>query len=202
MNAAPRQAFFDAHAAGWEDRNYLPEIRSRLPEMVRAFALPLGARVLDVGTGTGVLIPYLREAIGLDGQILALDLSAEMLKRAAGKDAGRAVILKAPAEAPPLIAEYLDTIICFSAFPHFRDKEHVAREFCRVLRSGRFAFVAHLSNREEINAHHDRHMAVARDHMPTPVEMKRLFAAAGFSRTHLEERPGWYLFAAEKEGTQ
>lgn len=198
MSQNHRQEFFDAHASGWEERNYPPEIRDRLPEMVRAFALPPGARVLDVGTGTGVLIPYLREAIGPDGQILALDVSPEMLKGAAAKDGGRAVVLRAPAEALPLIDGYLDAVICFSAFPHFSDKEQVAREFHRTLRPGCSAYVAHLGTREEINAHHDRHAAVAGDHMPCPVCMSAMFTAAGFSRTHLDERPGWYLFAAEK----
>jgi hypothetical protein len=29
--------------------------------------------------------------------------------------------------------------------------------------------------------------------------MKAMFTAAGFSLTPLDERPGWYLFVAEKE---
>lgn len=201
MDTNHRQEFFDAHASGWEDRHYPPEIRERLPELMRALALQRGARVLDVGCGTGVLIPYLREAVGAEGQIVALDVSPEMLKGAARKDAGRALILRAPAEELPLIDEYLDAIICFSAFPHFRNKEKVAREFYRTLRPGCPAFVAHLGTREEINAHHDQHAAVAGDHMPCPVGMNTIFTAAGFSRTHLDERPGWYLFSVKKEQT-
>lgn len=199
MTTTPRQEFFDAHAAGWEDRNYPPEIRAKLSEMIQSFGLRLGARVLDVGCGTGVLIPYLREVLGPYGQIVAVDYSAEMLKGAAEKDGGSAIVLKAPAEALPLIDEYLDAIICFSAFPHFGDKEKAAREFCRTLRPGGPAFVAHLGSRDEINAHHDQHAAVAGDHMPCPVGMNKMFTAAGFARTSLDERPGWYLFRADKE---
>jgi ubiquinone/menaquinone biosynthesis C-methylase UbiE len=199
MDKDSRSAFFAAHATGWEDRNYPPEMRDRLPAMIRAFRLQLGTRVLDVGCGTGALFPYLREAVGMDGQLIALDASAEMLRWAAAKGPERAVVLKAPAEAVPLIDDYLDTIVCFSAFPHFSDKAQVAREFHRILRPGGSALVAHLSTRDEVNAHHDRYAAVAGDHMPCPVGMKTMFTAAGFVRTHLDERPGWYLFRAEKE---
>lgn len=202
MDTNPRSVFFAAHAAGWEDRNYPPEIRDRLPAMIRAFGLQPGARVLDVGCGTGVLFPYLREAVGREGQLIALDASAEMLKWAASKESGRAVVLMAPAEAVPLIDEYLDAIVCFSAFPHFSDKARVAREFYRILRPGGSAVVAHLSARDEINAHHDRYAAVAGDHMPCPGGMQAMFTAAGFARTHLDERVGWYLFRAEKERQQ
>jgi ubiquinone/menaquinone biosynthesis C-methylase UbiE len=149
-----------------------------------------------------VLIPSLREAVGPEGEVLGVDFSAEMLKGAARKEARRAVLLWAQAQALPLIDGCLDTIVCFAAFPHFHDKAQVAREFSRTLRPGGRAYVAHLGSRDEINVHHDRHPAVAGDHMPSPDGMRALFTAAGFSRTHLEERPGWYRFTAEKEATQ
>ncbi len=198
MGANVRGEFFDAHAASWEERNYSPELLTRVRELVQGLRLVPGSRVLDVGCGTGVLLPYLREAVGPAGQVVGLDFSAEMLKWAARKEAGRVVLLWAPAESLPLIDGYLDTVVCFAAFPHFRDKAQVAREFSRILRPGGRAHVAHLGSRDEINAHHDRHPAVAGDHMPSANGMQALFTAAGFSRMHREERPGWYLFTAEK----
>ena len=199
MGASSRQGFFDAHASGWEERNYSPETLHRLQEMIRGLHFMPGARVLDVGCGTGVLFPYLREAIGPEGRLLALDSSAEMLKWAVQKRSGATVVLQAPAEALPLIDVYLDAIICFAAFPHFSDKGRVAREFYRTLQPGGRAYVAHLGTRDEISTHHHQYAPVAGDRIPAPDAMTALFTAAGFGRTSLEERPGWYLFTAEKE---
>ncbi len=191
-----RKDFFEKHGAGWEARNYPPEKREQVERMVGAFSLCEGERVLDVGCGEGILFPYLREYIGRRGEIVALDPSEGMLRGAAQKS--EAFIIKADAEHIPLIAHYIDQVICFAAFPHISDKEQAAREFFRVLRPRGKAFVAHLMNREELAAHHAKHHGVRGDCLPCFDEMKRIFADAGFSRIHLDERSGWYLLTAEK----
>lgn len=192
-----RQDFFDHWAAGWEERNYPPETRARLREMLTALALPPGGMVLDVGCGEGVLIPYLRTLMGEEAGIIALDSSAEMLKGAAAKDR-RTLVIQARAEDLPLIDEYVDRVLCFAAFPHFSDKGAAVREFFRVLKPGGRAYVLHLGNREEINQHHDSHQAVRGDHLPCPGGMSKLFTTAGFADCRLEEKPGWYCFIARK----
>ncbi|MDE5796614.1 MAG: hypothetical protein K2H75_05850, partial [Muribaculaceae bacterium] len=64
--------FFDNLAPTW-DAN---EIRST-PERVRTILgkLPIskGMTVLDLGTGTGVLVPYLSEIVGPEGHVTAID---------------------------------------------------------------------------------------------------------------------------------
>jgi demethylmenaquinone methyltransferase/2-methoxy-6-polyprenyl-1,4-benzoquinol methylase len=45
-------------------------------------ALKRGDRVLEIGCGTGRNLPYLREAVGPEGRIYGVDLSAGMLARA------------------------------------------------------------------------------------------------------------------------
>ena len=44
--------------------------------------------MLDLGTGTGVLLPYIAEKIGTAGHITAVDYSAGMLSRAKEKFSG------------------------------------------------------------------------------------------------------------------
>jgi SAM-dependent methyltransferase len=48
-------------------------------DAVRRLNVPRGARVLDVGTGGGVALPSLAEAVGPDGCVVAIDTDAAAL---------------------------------------------------------------------------------------------------------------------------
>ena len=82
-----RQVYFDEHARGWEAHGYTEERREKLQELIGAFQLKAGEKVLDVGCGEGVLVPYLLKILGSDGFVVELDNSLEMLKGAAKKSA-------------------------------------------------------------------------------------------------------------------
>lgn len=73
--------FFDHLAPTWDDNEVLST-----PDKVRFVLgfmnLKPGQSVLDLGTGTGVLLPYIAEKIGTAGHITAVDYSAGMLSRA------------------------------------------------------------------------------------------------------------------------
>ena len=81
--------FFDAQSRSWDSRMI------RDPDLLRCLLawLPLqsGDSVLDVGTGTGVLLPYIRE-IAPQGEIDAVDISPGMLAVAQDKYGGDAHI--------------------------------------------------------------------------------------------------------------
>lgn len=192
-----RREFFDRAAQGWEERNYSPEQREKVGAMVAALGIEPGRTILDAGCGRGLLLPWLRRAAGSAARLIALDASATMLRGVAEKDAG-AWALRAPAENIPLIDEYVDLAISFSAFPHFSDKAAAAREFYRVLKPGGRVFVLHIDGREKINRHHDRHRDVAGDHLPCPDGMRAIFGAAGFSEIKLDETEEHYCFSAVK----
>jgi ubiquinone/menaquinone biosynthesis C-methylase UbiE len=49
----------------------------RLPQLVSLFQLQKGGKILDVGAGTGGIVPYLLEAIGPQGAIWAIDFASD-----------------------------------------------------------------------------------------------------------------------------
>jgi demethylmenaquinone methyltransferase/2-methoxy-6-polyprenyl-1,4-benzoquinol methylase len=51
-------------------------------QAVRALHLRPGDAVVDMGCGTGLNFPYLREAVGSEGRIVGVDLSGAMLEKA------------------------------------------------------------------------------------------------------------------------
>lgn len=49
---------------------------------IERMGLSPGDTVVDMGTGTGANLPYLREAVGPAGRVIGVDVSPEMLERA------------------------------------------------------------------------------------------------------------------------
>jgi len=193
--------FFDTRAENWEETCYPTPVRERLLDLVRAFEVRLGERVLDVGTGPGILLPYLRERMGPIGQLCAFDLSLEMIRQARRKShTSLDITFQGDVHFIPFADGAFDRVICFAAFPHFDAPAQALREMGRVLKRGGVLLVAHLLSRQELSAHHGTHETVARDLLPSEPEMKALFAQAGLNGTEIVDIPGRYLARAVKTG--
>jgi ubiquinone/menaquinone biosynthesis C-methylase UbiE len=159
-----------------------------------------GYHVLDIGSGTGVLLPFLIAELGGQGEIVALDFSAEMLSQAQAKGFPAIVrFAQADVVAIPLGDNSVDLAICNSAFPHFDDKVKALKEITRVLKnSGRLA-ICHTMSREMLNRlHQSIGGVVANDLLPDEFELRRLIKQAGLKITHFEDGPEQYLVIAEK----
>ena len=196
----PRAAFFDERASTWEERCYPPGARESLRQLVPLFGVKKGDTMLDMGTGTGILAPYLRELAGPEGMLLSMDVSMEMLRHAAQKEAyDNGLLMQATAMRLPVQDASIDIVICFAAFPHFSDKQYALNEMYRVLRPGGRLCIAHLLSREELSRHHGGHCAVAEDKLPDDHAMRGLFTEAGFPAPAITDIPGRYLTTVIKE---
>lgn len=195
----PRAAFFDERAGTWEERCYPPEARERLSRLVPLFGVQKGDTMLDMGAGTGILAPYLRALAGPEGLLLSMDVSMNMLRRAAQKQAyANGLVMQATAMRLPVRDASIDIVICFAAFPHFSDKQAALDEMHRVLRPDGRLCIAHLLGREELSRHHGGHSAVAEDTLPDDDAMRALFVRAGFPEPAITDMPGRYLATAVK----
>jgi len=196
----PQSNFFDRRASDWEKVHYPLRVRKRLEALVKEFGIRPGERVMDVGTGTGVLIPYLFREVGASGRIFAVDLSFQMLRQANRKPRRATdIIVQGDVHFLPFANEIVDRVICFAAFPHFTDKAKALKEMSRVLTYDGILIIAHLLSREELAKHHRAHPDVARDTLPDSRQMRSLFVEAGLFPVEIVNKPGKYLARAKKE---
>ncbi len=189
-----RSTFFDSRAENWEETCYPAPVRAQLRDLIKEFGVGPGDRVLDVGTGPGVLIPYLRALVGVSGQVCAFDLSFEMIRQAYRKPrASNDIIVQANVDHIPFNKNVFDRVVCFAAFPHFKDPARAVQEMGRVLRPGGTLIIAHLMSREELVRHHTAHPSVARDVLPDDHKMRTFFMEARLSPPEIVNMPGRYV---------
>ena len=150
--ASPRPgsgAMFDAIAHRYDPINKLMTFgldRSWREKAVRALALPAGARVLDLATGTGDVALLLARRHP-DAQVIGLDPSANML--AVGKVkvaerglAGRVRLELGDAEKLPYENASFDGVTIAFGIRNVEDRPAALREIARVLRpNGRLAIL-------------------------------------------------------------
>jgi len=184
------------HSAGIWDETSTETDRNKLGLMAQQLNIMPGDKVLDVGTGTGVFLPFL---FARSGHVVALDFAEEMLRRARAKGFnGRVDYLHADVTNLPLRDNLFDVTVCYSSFPHFQDKPAALAEIKRVTRCGGRLFICHTSSRAEINQVHSHVSTLARDLIPDGDEMQAMLALAGFIGVEIEDGNESYLARASK----
>ena len=195
-----RKDFFNRHASAWDKELQYEGKTWQLLEVVKWFELSEGDSVLDVGTGTGVLLPYMKEAIGPKGNLVAMDFSFKMLEQARLRQyMEEKVLINASVAAIPFHSDQFDRVTCFSAFPHFPDKTRALSEMVRILRSGGKLFIAHLHSVEEINQlHKEIGGPVVHDFLPPLERIKGLMKDARLFEISIINQPGKFLAQGQK----
>ncbi len=196
------QQFFDGLAANW-NQSVCPQHVERLSTLIQRLQIPAQARILDVGSGTGVLLPLLAPAPANERMVAAIDLAFNMMREARHRpDCAhqRVLCLQTDVLALPFGAETFDWVICNSVFPHFLDQEACVTQLARVLRSGGAFVVCHTQSREAINEFHRSKGGLIGGHeLPEMKDMELMLQRAGFQVEVHENTSCHYLLRARKE---
>jgi arsenite methyltransferase len=136
------ESVFDASASRKLEAAYLtPDVVEQRRATLHALALRPGERVLDVGSGPGLLVAEMAQAVGPAGHVTGVDISDAMLalgKRRCGdlSGAGRASFVKADATALPFADGAFDVAVSTQVYEYVADVPTALAELHRVLRPG------------------------------------------------------------------
>ncbi len=188
----PRRPFFERLAEEW-DAQQPPGREEQLRRLLAPHHdhLQDARAVLEVGTGTGALIPLLREHAPT-ARTVSVDLAHAMLQRAQSR-CPDAWLIQADVHHLPFLAGAFDRIVCHNVFPHFRDRRTALAELARVLSPGGVLLILHDLDREQVNAIHQGVGGVIGDDLlPTGAELFLLLVETGFCKVEIEDGPNHY----------
>ena len=196
-----KKAYFDEHANSWDERFFTPKLSSFLEKFVPQFGLEDGQNILDAGTGTGVLIPYLIREVGPKGSITAVDYSEKMVQVCKTKHSQlknvRVELKNIEEDAFP--TESFDAVVCFGIFPHLENKAKALQNINHTLKPCGKLVIVHALSSEEIKTHHkDASSTVMHDILPKKAEMTQLLEQTGFTQISIKDELGLYLCIAHK----
>jgi len=144
--------FFDSIAEKWDE--IAIHNKNKVDFIVKSACIESNNRVLDLGSGTGVLIPFIKTYIGIHGKIVALDISSKMLELAKKKN-GTDQVDYICTDFLKYQCDYkFQVIMAYSCFPHFLDDKAFFRKCDELLVEKGRLVIAHSESKEMINASH------------------------------------------------
>lgn len=198
-----KQKFFDDVAAEFAGEK-LSEEGEKIDWMLEQWGIKPGMTVLEPGCGAGQLTVKLTEAVGKKGQIIALDISEQMLNQTRKRieDTGlqdRVSLHHCSLEEYDADPESVDMVVAYRVFPHLDDIPAALEVVARALKPGGSLFINHPEGREKINEfHRNAGEAVADDLIPEEPELREFLKDAGLELETLIDNDGIYHAMAVK----
>ncbi|MFD0337341.1 class I SAM-dependent methyltransferase [Streptomyces sp. NPDC127117] len=171
------QEFFTARAADWDTR--FPDDGPAYETAAGSLSLGPGDAVLDAGCGTGRALPALRTAVGPQGTVVGVDLTAAMLEAAvrAGRDRDGTLLLADVARLP-LRSSSLDAVFAAGLISHLSRPGPDLAELARVVRPGGRLALFHPIGRAALAARHGRR--ITDDDLRAEPNLRPLLARSGW----------------------
>lgn len=126
---------------------------AKLRKIIELSAVKEGSRILDVGTGTGILISYLLKTH--PSNLTAVDISDNMISIADSKYKESNVKFIVT-DIMDFYEDGFDYIFLYSVYPHFPDKNALFKHLSSLLHTGGKIIIAHSESKEKINEIHNK----------------------------------------------
>lgn len=189
-----KRGYFDSLAGRWDSLPGPPDLPARISRFAGAVLTGCERRILDVGSGTGVLLSAVRRRAP-SACIVECDFAESMLREARVK--GATMLVCADAAAPPFAAHAFDLVLCFGLVPHLAEPRAALAALLRCLDSGGRLAIGHAMGSEELNAVHAQIGGpVGQDRLPQAGEMARMLSGLGAVDILAKEGPDHYLVVA------
>lgn len=190
-------SFFNNIAPHWDSM----EVKStpqKVEEILNIIGVSPGNDVLDLGTGTGVLLPYLSRLVRKEGTVMGVDFSEGMLAEAERKysDLENVYFSRLDFEEEREPWRY-DLIIMYCVYPHLSYPEKtIKRLVSENLKQGGRIVIGFPTDEKFINSiHHDHEVEddLLSDHLPPAPVLAERIRSWGLQAEVLAYDEGKYL---------
>ena len=195
-----KRLHFETLADIWDDRqpaNRVLKISSILSIFDQSFVKV--KKILEVGTGTGTLIPVLRARYP-SAMVTSMDLAHKMLISA--KKRPGSYLVQGDIHHLPLMQNSYDAVIIHNAFPHFDDQAQTIKEIKRVLNPFGDLLIFHDISRERVNQVHQNSPSpiIQQDILPKVRDLTASLVHYDFQSIKAEDNEKHYFIYAKLNG--
>lgn len=191
--------FFDSIAKEWD--NIIEVNEEKINTLLSKVDIKENDNILDVGTGTGVLIPFLKN-LNTNGIIKGVDISSGMLDIASQKFKDtQNVSFEALDIENSSIEEKYDKIVLYSMFPHLKNKTNTIKILVEnnLNEEGKL-IIAHSNSREFLNnMHKEKDKTVSEDRLIPIKDQKALFEQVNLNVLDAYEDDEIYYLVVNKK---
>jgi ubiquinone/menaquinone biosynthesis C-methylase UbiE len=144
------------------------DARQRPRELVAAMELKPGMTVVDVGTGPGYMLPFLGEAVGPSGRVIAEDIFPDFLeqarRRAEEARLPNVTFVRGDEKDSRVPAGAGDVVLVLDAYHHFDYPAEMLASLRRGLKpDGRLVIVEYHKSKEAMGGRGEEHVRLGID---------------------------------------
>lgn len=189
--------FFNAVAEEWDDMCCHP--KERVDHVIEKIGLTKGEKVLDIGSGTGILIPYLEREVGENGSITALDISENMIQVSKRKNKYSNLKFEVIDFLKYRSSKKYDCIVAYSCYPHFKDKDKFFEKSYKLLKLNGKLVIAHIESKDTINLRHKKIEDRLNSNLLVDVDKLSKFAEKrGFASNYMQDDSEFYIYVGKR----